>query len=100
MSTSQIESYRFGRIIIDGQTHSKDVIILPDRVIENWWRQEGHALHLDDLAISQSRRALYAEKQTRFGNRGYKTGIAGPPGRPSRRTTACARGAPSPPRSI
>ena len=28
-------------------------------------------------AISQSRRALYAEKQTRFGNRGYKTGIAG-----------------------
>ena len=27
-------------------------------------------------AISQSRRALYAEKQTRFGNRGYKTGIA------------------------
>ena len=49
MSTSQIESYRFGRIIIDGQTHSKDVIILPDRVIGNWWRQEGHALHLDDL---------------------------------------------------
>ncbi|OQY20922.1 MAG: hypothetical protein B6I35_09670 [Anaerolineaceae bacterium 4572_32.2] len=29
-------------------------------------------------AISQSRRALYAEKQTRFPNRGYKTGIAVP----------------------
>jgi len=28
-------------------------------------------------AISQSRRVLYVGKQTRFGNRGYKTGIAG-----------------------
>ena len=27
-------------------------------------------------AISQSRRVLYVGKQTRFGNRGYKTGIA------------------------
>ena len=27
-------------------------------------------------AISQSRRVLYVGKQTRFGNRGYKTGFA------------------------
>ncbi len=49
MSTPQIESYRFGRILIDGRSHSKDVIILPNRVIGNWWRQEGHALRPADL---------------------------------------------------
>ena len=45
----RIDSYRFGRIVIDGQTHTKDVIILPDRVIPRWWRREGHTLHLADL---------------------------------------------------
>ena len=45
-----IESYRFGRIVIDGQVHAKDVVILPERVIGGWWRQEGHALHAEDLA--------------------------------------------------
>jgi len=49
MPAPQIESYRFGRIVVDGQTHHKDVIILPDRVIGGWWRKEGHALHPDDL---------------------------------------------------
>ena len=50
MSTPQIKSYRFGRIVIDGRAYSKDVIILPNRVIGNWRRQEGHALRPDDLA--------------------------------------------------
>jgi hypothetical protein len=45
-----IESYRFGRIVIDGQVHTKDVVILPGRVIGGWWRKEGHALHVEDLA--------------------------------------------------
>ena len=29
----KIESYRFGHIVIDGETHTNDVIILPERVI-------------------------------------------------------------------
>ena len=49
MSTPNVDSYRFGRIVIDGKPHTKDVIILPDRVIEGWWRKEGHALLPDDL---------------------------------------------------
>jgi hypothetical protein len=49
MNTPQVDAYRFGRIVIDGQPHTKDVIILPDRVIAGWWRPEGHALHPDDL---------------------------------------------------
>ncbi len=50
MSVPEIQSYHFGCIVIDGETHTKDVIILPDRVIGNWWRQEGHALYPGDLA--------------------------------------------------
>jgi len=45
----KIESYKFGEIIIDGQTYRDDVIILPDRVIPSWWRKEGHSLDPADL---------------------------------------------------
>ena len=45
----RIESYRFGYILIDGQAHDRDVIILPDQVIGGWWRKEGHVLHPEDL---------------------------------------------------
>jgi hypothetical protein len=44
-----IDSYRFGQIVVNGQAHHKDVIILPDRVVGGWWRKEGHLLSLDDL---------------------------------------------------
>ncbi len=49
MSSSYIESYHFGRIVIDGKTHTKDVIIFPNRVLGNWWRREGHNLTPEDL---------------------------------------------------
>jgi hypothetical protein len=45
-----IDHYSFGRIVLDGSEHTKDVIILPDRVVSNWWRKDGHSLVLDDLA--------------------------------------------------
>ena len=51
MSAPKIETYRFGHLVVDGQTHSKDLIILPDHVVGGWWRQEGHAVHPDDLAL-------------------------------------------------
>jgi hypothetical protein len=47
---ARIEDYRFGRVIIDGEEHSRDVIVLPDRVVGDWWRQDGHSLVIDDLA--------------------------------------------------
>ena len=49
MNTLHIDSYRFGHLVVDGQAYSKDVIILPDKIIANWWREEGHALHPKDL---------------------------------------------------
>lgn len=50
MSSPKIDSYRFGQIVIDGKSHSKDVIILPERVISNWWRDKGHLLQPGDLS--------------------------------------------------
>ncbi len=50
MSAPKIETYRFGQLVVDGQIHTKDLIILPDQVVGGWWRQEGHAVHPDDLA--------------------------------------------------
>jgi hypothetical protein len=44
-----ISGYRFGTIEIDGRTYTSDVIITPERVIDAWWRQQGHALSVVDL---------------------------------------------------
>jgi hypothetical protein len=49
MQSPKIESYRFGRIQIDGKSYSNDVIIFPDHVMGDWWRDEGHVLHPADL---------------------------------------------------
>jgi hypothetical protein len=46
---ARLGGYRFGRVIVDGREETRDVIVLPSRVIRNWWRKDGHALVLDDL---------------------------------------------------
>ena len=46
---TRIEAYEFGRVVVDGQQHTKDVIVLPARVVTGWWRKDGHALVLEDL---------------------------------------------------
>lgn len=49
MGVPKIETYHFGEILIDGKHYRRDVIIYPDRVQSNWWRIEGHSLHIEDL---------------------------------------------------
>ncbi len=44
-----VDEYRFGHIVIDGEEHARDVILLPDRVVSNWWRKDGHSLVVEDL---------------------------------------------------
>ena len=44
-----INEYKFGEIVIDHVPYLNDVIILPDRVQEDWWRKEGHKLQLVDI---------------------------------------------------
>jgi len=50
MSAPRIDAYRFGHIVISGQSYTQDVIILPDRVLGGWWREQGHVLNVGDLA--------------------------------------------------
>jgi hypothetical protein len=35
--------------VVDGRQETQDLIVVPDRVVRNWWRQEVHSLVLDDL---------------------------------------------------
>lgn len=46
---ARIEEYAFGRVLVDGEEHTKDLIVLPHRVVGGWWRRDGHALVLEDL---------------------------------------------------
>jgi hypothetical protein len=46
---ARLEDYSFGRLVVDGEEHTKDVIVLPGRVVPNWWRKDGHSLVIDDL---------------------------------------------------
>jgi len=48
-SAPRIEAYRFGRISIDGETYTRDLIICPDGIRTDWWRKEGHSLRPEDL---------------------------------------------------
>jgi hypothetical protein len=49
-SMARLEGYRFGRLVVDGQEVTADVIVLPDRVVTNWRRRNGHSLVLEDLS--------------------------------------------------
>jgi hypothetical protein len=46
---ARLEGYSFGRLVVDGEEHTKDVIVLPGRVVPNWWRKDGHSLVIEDL---------------------------------------------------
>jgi hypothetical protein len=46
---ARIESYGFGHVVVDGEEHTRDLIVLPERVEENWRRRDGHGLVLEDL---------------------------------------------------
>ncbi|MCP4229648.1 MAG: hypothetical protein GY771_05825 [bacterium] len=45
----KIEEYKFGYIRVGGEEYRRDLIILPERIIPDWWREEGHKLSLVDL---------------------------------------------------
>ncbi|MBD3245542.1 MAG: hypothetical protein GF333_00840 [Candidatus Omnitrophica bacterium] len=45
----KIEGYSFGRMKVGGNTFEKDLILYPDKIEPNWWREQGHALSANDL---------------------------------------------------
>ena len=46
---ARIESYSPGHVVVDGVELNRDVIVLPNRVLPNWWRRDGHSLVIEDL---------------------------------------------------
>jgi hypothetical protein len=46
---ARLEDYCFGRLTVDGQEHKRDLIVLPDRVVPDWRRRDGHSLAMEDL---------------------------------------------------
>ena len=44
-----IEEYRFGSITINGKHYHADVKIIGNRVVADWWRQQGHVLGVLDV---------------------------------------------------
>jgi hypothetical protein len=47
-----IDSYEFGRIVVDGRAFSQDLILLPDGIQDSWRRLESHRLQLPDVAAA------------------------------------------------
>jgi len=45
----KIEQYEFGRMVINSTTYVRDLLIYPNQVIPNWWRNQGHLLEVADL---------------------------------------------------
>ena len=51
MSAPKIEDYRFGQMVVDGKPHTRDLVLLPNRVMANWRRKEGHRLAVADIQV-------------------------------------------------
>ncbi len=46
-----IESFSFGRMVVNGKTYNNDLIIFPDgRIQDSWWRKSGHRMTIQDIA--------------------------------------------------
>src|SRR5919106_6600199 len=46
---AELSDYSFGSLSVDGERHTRDLIVLPERVVGDWWRREGHSLAIEDL---------------------------------------------------
>ena len=65
----KIESYKFGTIIIDGREYHKDLIVSLTGVKENWWRQAGHKLAVEDIrqVVEEQKPDVLIVGQGKFG---------------------------------
>ncbi len=44
-----INEYGFGKMVIDGEKYTEDLIITGDEVFPGWWRKKGHHMVIDDI---------------------------------------------------
>jgi hypothetical protein len=48
----RLEGYRFGHLVVNGEKQTRDVTVLPERVVTNWRPADGHRLVLHDSKMS------------------------------------------------
>jgi hypothetical protein len=51
-----VESYSFGRMVINAKVYTADLIIVGEEIFPNWWRKEGHLLQPEDLDVVMARK--------------------------------------------
>ena len=44
-----IESYNFGKIIINSEEYHSDIIIYKNSIDDKWWRKKSHNLCIEDI---------------------------------------------------
>ncbi|MHC4186755.1 MAG: Mth938-like domain-containing protein [Planctomycetota bacterium] len=44
-----VDSYKFGKVVVDGSEYNSDCIIIGQQVHPDWWRKSGHLLSIEDL---------------------------------------------------
>lgn len=44
-----IESYNFGKIIINSKEYHSDIVIYKNSIDDKWWRRESHHLCFEDI---------------------------------------------------
>jgi len=49
MAVVHLDSYHFGRLVVDGRQIDSDVLVTPTGIEEHWRRREGHLLQIQDL---------------------------------------------------
>lgn len=45
-----IESYSFGRIVVNGRAYTNDIKIIDESVIPEWWRISAHTVSPEDIS--------------------------------------------------
>ncbi len=65
----RIDDYKFGQITIDGHVYTRDLLVCNEKVRENWLRQEGHTLAIDDLesALREAKPAVLVVGKGKLG---------------------------------
>lgn len=65
----KIESYKFGTIVIDDRVYNKDLIVGLSGVKENWRRQAGHKLAVEDIrqVVEEQKPDVIIVGQGKFG---------------------------------
>ena len=45
-----IDSYKFGKMSVNGKEYASDLIIFEDELVtSNWWRKKGHEICVEDI---------------------------------------------------